>query len=255
VWERGVLLLSVICHLALLWRLWREGLARPYPFLTLYLVADLAQVVLVIPIRPESPAYRIIYFASNPVIWLFAYFVVVELYRLILEDYPGISSAGRRAVTGCLILAVLVSGLTVLPSLQSPQTGSDVTLKIFYNIERSVILGLLVFLVLIQLFLARYRLRLSRNRILYSVGYALYFGIAMAADIILAELHGGAVYAPVTLVIVVVADLILVGGALLLTRQGESRPATDLDDTSSERLRLQHQLAEMNRLLSRAARG
>ena len=255
VWVRGALALSIVCHVALLWRLWREGLVRPYPRLALFLAVDLTQSLLVLPFDVKSVAYRNVVFVSSPFIWLLSYFVVLELYRLILEDYPGISSAGRKAVTWCLILAIGISVSTVIPSLNSSESGPFVFKRFFFSVERSVILGLLIFLVLIQLFLARYRLRLSRNRMLYSTGYALYFGLGMAFDVIAVELLQARVFGPISVGIVAVSDLILLTGAFVLARQGEFRPASDTGDTSAERVHLQQQLAEMNRLLTRAARG
>ena len=53
----------------------------------------------------------------------------------------------------------------------------------------------------------------------------------------------------------VLAGVILLAGAALLSSQGEARVQLEAVDSSSDRARLQQQLADMNRLLSRAARG
>src|ERR1700722_20163438 len=150
-WARAVILLSILCRTGLLWRLWREGLVHSYPFLSLFVAAELGQNLLVLPLRPSSASYRTAYISVDPIVWLLAYFVVAELFRVILEDYPGISSVGRKALNWSLILAVAVSVLSVLPSLGDGQpTGKYVFFRLFVSIERSVILGMLVFLVLIQ---------------------------------------------------------------------------------------------------------
>jgi hypothetical protein len=126
----------------------------------------------------------------------------------------------------------------------------------FLAVERSVALGLLLFLVLMQAFLFRYRLRLPRNRLIYATGYALYFGITVSSDIILAELLGGQVFFPVSLGAGIAGALILFTGSVLLTREGEARvDPLDTYDTSPERARLQQQLVEMNRMLTKVARG
>jgi hypothetical protein len=50
--------------------------------------------------------------------------------------------------------------------------------------------------------------------------------------------------------------LILFAGSVLLTREGEARvDRLDTHDTSPERARLQQQLVEMNRMLTKVARG
>jgi hypothetical protein len=179
--------------------------------------------------------------------------VVLELYRLILEDYPGIASAGRTAVSWSMGLALVVSVAYAVPDLGAPR-GQFPILHIYFIAERSTVLGLLLFLVLIQVFLLHYRLRLSRNRMVYATGYALYFGIVVAQDVILTGL-GIRVADSVGLGTAVVGSVILLVGTALLGSKGEARVQLETTDSSADRLRLQQQLTDINRLLSKAARG
>jgi hypothetical protein len=256
VWEHRVLLFLIVCHGVLLWRLWSQKLAGVYLFLTIFLVGEMVQDLVGFPIPQDSDLYAWLFLYSSPVLWLFAYFVVLELYRLILEDYPGIASVGRKAVTWCLGVALAVSVLYALPDLKGA-SGPSPVLRIYFVAERSTVLGLLLFLVLIQVFLLHYRLRLSRNRMVYATGYAVYFGVVVAQDVILTSLgiqtEGTA--GIVGLWTTVLAGVILLAGAALLSSQGEARVQLEAVDSSSDRARLQQQLADMNRLLSRAARG
>jgi hypothetical protein len=249
----AVLLFSIGCHAVLLWRLWSEKLARVYLFLTIFLAAEALQNIALFPVAPGSTLYGWIYLVSTPLLWILAYLVVLELYRLILEDYPGISSVGRRAVTWCMGLAVVVSIGYAIPDLRTT-TGPFPVLRIYFIVERSTVFGLLLFLVLIQLFLIRYRLRLSPNRMVYATGYALYFGIGVAEDVILTAL-GVRVADAVGLWIVAGAGVMLLAGASLLSHKGEVRVQLETRDSSSDRARLQQQLTDINRVLSRAARG
>jgi hypothetical protein len=253
VWEYSALVFSTACHGVLLWRLWSQKLARIYFFLTIFLAAEALQDIALLPINPNSSLYGWIYIFSTPILWILAYFVVLELYRLILEDYPGIASVGRRAVTWCMGLAVVVSIAYAIPDLRTAK-GPFPILGIYVIVERSTILGLLLFLVLIQLFLVRYRLRLSPNRMIYATGYALYFGVGIAQDIILAAL-GIRVATAVSLWMVVAAGVILLAGASLLRNTGEVRAVVESGEPSGDRERLRQQLADINRLLSKAARG
>jgi hypothetical protein len=253
VWEHRILLFSIGCHGVLLWRLASESLAGIYPFLTLFLAAEMAQNVAFVPLRPDSNAYASTYFYSTPVLWVLAYLVVLELYRLILEDYPGISSVGRKAVSWCMGLAVIVSAATAIPDLKSAGRQFPI-LHIFNVVERSTVLGLLLFLVLIQVFLFRYRLQLPRNRIVYAAGYALYFGIGVAQGILLTAL-GIPIVVTSDQWVISVAGLLLLAGTVLLSRAGEVRVKPESDDDSSDRAHLHEQLAGINKMLSRAARG
>jgi hypothetical protein len=252
-WEHRVLLFSITCHVVILWQLWSQKLAGIYFFLTIFLTAEAVQNIVLFPLPPNSKLYGEVFLTSNPILWILAYFVVLELYRLILEDYPGISSVGRQAVTWCMGLAVVVSVVYAIPDLRTT-TGAFPVTRIYFILERSTVLGLLLFLVLIQLFLLRYRLRLSPNRMVYATGYAIYFGIGVAEDVILTAL-GARVVAALGLWVVAAAGAVLLVGAALLSSKGEVRVQLEASDSSSERARLQQQLTDINRLLTRAARG
>jgi hypothetical protein len=253
IWEHCVLLFFIGCHGILLWRLWLEKLARVYLRLTVFLAAEMLQSAIVFPFSQESRAYALLYEFSTPVIWLLAYLVVLELYRLTLEAYPGISSVGRKAVSWSMALALAVSVVYAIPDLRGASGAEPILIRVFPILERSTVLGLLLFLVLIQMFLFHYRLPLSRNRMIYVTGYAVYFGVSMAIDIVWTS-FGKQVVGWVSLWIVVGAGLVLVAGAALLSQKGEAKVILD-PSADADRARLQGQLAEMNRMLTRAARG
>src|SRR5580658_2681333 len=158
VWEHRVLVFSTACQAVLLWRLWSQKLVGVYLFLTIFLSAETIQDIILLPIRPRSTLYGWTFLISSSIVWILAYLVVLELYRLILEDYPGIASVGRKAVTWCMGLAIVVSFAYAIPDLRT-SPGQFPILHFYTIAERSTILGLLVFLVLIQVFLLRYRLR------------------------------------------------------------------------------------------------
>jgi hypothetical protein len=253
-WERFVLVFSFCCHGVLLWQLWAEKLARIYLVLTIFLAAEMVQDLVLLPFGQNTTAYLWSYVISTPLILMVAYVVVLELYRLILEEYPGIASAGRKAVTWSMGLAVAISTIYAVPDLRTSTSGLAAYLHIYVVVERSIVLGLLLFLVLIQLFLFHYRLPLSRNRMVYAVGYALYFGVTVAQDVMWTALGKQVAYY-ITLWIVAAGGVILLAGAGLLSHEGEAKVVLKPMDADSDRARLQQQLADMNRMLSRAARG
>jgi hypothetical protein len=252
-WDHRILLFSVGCHCVLLWRLWSQKVAVLYLWLTVFLAAETLQNIAFLPVPLRSTLYGWIFILSTPILWILAYLVVLELYRLILEDYPGIASVGRKAVNWCMGLSVVVSIVYAVPDLRTP-TGQFPVLRIYYILERSTVLSLLLFLVLIQLFLVRYRLRLSPNRMVYATGYALYFGIGVAQDVVLTAL-GVRVADEIGRWIVAAAGGMLLLGAALLSSKGEVRVQLEASDSSSDRARLQQQLTDINQMLTRAARG
>lgn len=251
-WEHSVLLFLIACHGVLLWRLWSEKLARLYPFLTIFLSAETLQDTVLYPVRRHSDLYGWLFIYSSPVIWVLAYLVVLELYRLILEDYPGIASVGRTAVSWCMGLALALSLAYAISDLNGPR-GEFPILRLYFIAERSTVLGLLLFLVLIQVFLLHYRIRLSRNRMVYATGYAIYFGLVVAQDVILTGL--GISIPSVGLWTSAVGGVILLAGASLLGIKGEVRVQLETTDSTEDRARLEQQLTDINRMLSKAARG
>ena len=252
-WEHRVLLFFIGCHGVLLWRLWSEKLAGLYVWLTLFLAAETLQSAILFPFSRVTEIYALLFEFSMALMWILAYLVILDLYRLTLEAYPGISSIGRRAVSWCMGLAVAVSIIYAIPDLRGADGAERFIIRIFPILERSTVLGLLLFLVLIQMFLFHYRLPLSRNRMIYVTGYAIYFGISMALDIVWTAL-GIRVADTIDLWIVSAEGVILVFGATLLSHKGEAKVTID-PGADTDRAHLQQQLAEMNRMLSRAARG
>lgn len=252
-WQPYVFIFSIICHGVLLWRLASEGLARLYIYLTVFLAAETVATVVLLPISPKSFLYAYIFFVFTGISWVLSYLIVLELYRLVLEDYPGISAVGRKAVSWALGLGVIASIAYAIPDLRAGG-GQFPLLRVFVILERSVVLGILVFLVLIQLFLLHYRLRLSPNRMVYATGYAIYFAVTMAQDVVVTSLGIKVVYS-YTLFMNAGASVLLLAGAALLSRKGEVRVELEAVDSSADRVRLQQQLTDINRMLTRAARG
>ena len=250
-WLRLVLVFSIACHSVLLWRMRREGLTRSYIGLFIFLSAETLESLVLLPFYGTT--YQYIFLVATPIVWVLAYVVVLELYRLVLEDYPGIASAGRKAVSWALALAVVVSAAYAIPDFNKTVGHSRIT-YVYVVLERSTVLGILLFLVLIQLFLFRYRLRLSPNRMVYATGYAIYFALTMALDTVVAAL-GVVAALSLNLWVNVAASVLLLAGAVLLSHKGEVKPRLEAVDSSAERARLQQQLADINQMLSRAARS
>ena len=251
-WDRLTLLFSALCQGILLWRLASQNLARLYVFLTAFLSWGALQALALVPVKPRSDLYAWIFVYTSPVLWIIGYLVVLELYRLVLEDYPGIASVGRKAVSWSMALAVTVGIAYAIPDVRK-SSGPFPVLRLYVIFERSMVLAPLVFLVLIQFFLLRFRLRLSPNRMIYATGYALYFAVTMVQDVIVTALGIQVVYS-YNLWVVAISNLILVAGALLLSQKGEVKPKLEAVDSSAERVRLQQQLTDINRMLTRAAR-
>src|SRR5271170_1581413 len=84
---------------ALIIRLWAVGLYRVYPYFFSYLLAELLQTLSLSAIPYKAHAYRYFWMASEGVIAGCYTLIVVELYRVVLRDLPGIATISRRYIT------------------------------------------------------------------------------------------------------------------------------------------------------------
>jgi hypothetical protein len=100
----------------------------------------------------------------------------LELYSIVLRDLAGIASASRRYIKITLALAI---GFSALLLVFEKTPGS--TVARFLIFERVAVSSLVVFVILISVFLLYYPIHLSRNAVVYSIGYAFYFLIKAAA--------------------------------------------------------------------------
>jgi hypothetical protein len=244
---------TAVCHAMLLGRLWFMGLASRYRFLAAWLALEAIEGagLALIPIR--SYAYTYTYMGVVPILWILAYLVVLELCRLILEDYPGIAGAGRRIVNWTMGATLIVSAVVAVWGLMA-RTGRYPFMRSFAIIHLSVRAGLLVFLLVILLFVIRLRLRLPRNRIIYGIGFAACWAMGVVADglsRIVSVDHAEMIYC----IEMLLCSVLLIAGAFLLTPSGENRNRIGEPDPDERRADIHRHLARMNDLLLKARPG
>jgi hypothetical protein len=238
------------CYLALLGRLYFMGLASRYRFLCAYLVLEALGTGGLAWIPINTWTYTIAYFCVTPVLWVLGYLVVLELCRLILEDYPGVAGAGRRLVNWSMGAAVLVALGFAAHGLRA-RLGTFPVLRSFAIVHMSVRVGLLFFLLVILYFVYRFRLSLPRNRKLYGVGFAICWGLVLVADA-LSIGAGTAHYVLLYSCEMLTCSALMVAACFMLKPSGEFRATRGEPDTDERRAILHRRLAEMNHLLTRA---
>ncbi len=72
----------------LLVRLGKEGLARRYRCFAFFLAADIVATAALSLVPYRSDLYAWIWIAAQPLSAVWSFLVVLELYRLVLRDYP-----------------------------------------------------------------------------------------------------------------------------------------------------------------------
>jgi hypothetical protein len=150
-----------------------SGLIKRYRAFFFYLVFYVLRDGTLSNLPLTAGLYQKIWVLTEPLEWFFYVLVVLELYALVLRDYKGLSTAGRWALIAAVLIAVLASGLTLL--VPSASTIQGPLMRYFYVADRAVYFSLMVFLLTILAFLVQYPITLSRNVIVHSLVFSVYF--------------------------------------------------------------------------------
>ncbi len=154
-------------------RLLASGLYRRYRAFFLFLVFETLRTgILAIP-NPASKSYLHVWALTEPVEWLFYILVVLEVYSLVLQDYRGLATVGRWTLIVAVCLALLASGLGLLAPAHYTRQGP--LMYYYYVADRAVYFSLVVFLLSILALLMQYPITLSRNILVHSVVFSVYF--------------------------------------------------------------------------------
>jgi hypothetical protein len=197
--------------------------------------------------------YGYAWVATAPLFWLAYILVVLELYSLVLRDYPGIASLGRWVLIAGLVVSVGLSGLSLKIDLSN---AGELYRLILYttSIERGVMTSLAIFLLVIALFLMWFPVPLSRNVMMHSMVCALYF-LGSTMGLLVRNVTGHGVTMAVNVAMSALDLTCLVLWAVLLTRAGEASTRLIRNNWRPEQQeRLLEQLSSVNAVLLRAAR-
>jgi hypothetical protein len=198
-------------------------------------------------------AYAWTWVRTEPVLWLFYILVVLELYSLVLVNYKGLHTVGRWVFLIAITLAVLISGLSVLPTLGNPNEKAVV---IFYYalVARGIMFSLVLFILLILFFLSWYPISLSRNLVIHTFVCTIYL-ISHSLGYLVRNVEGTVVTYAVNLANQCITIICFGAWMLLLTRKGETtKMVVRREWTLEEEKRLVDQLTAINSSLLRATR-
>jgi hypothetical protein len=234
-------------------RLFLSRLYRRYPFFSAYAIFFLVQVVYVATIDTRSKDYLFFYTVTTPLSWIFYVMVVLELYRAVLEEYPGLLTMGRWVMSGSLAVAIVLSALTLLPRLQTPAFQRSKMISYYMVIERGVVCSLMIFLLLILVLLRNFPVRLSRNTIIHSIVYSAFF-LSSTLALLLREVFGIRVSSSVNLFIAAFNTVCVFLWAFLLNTKGEARLTSVSSLSPEQEERILTQLHALNTTALRVSR-
>jgi hypothetical protein len=246
--EEFLLALQTAALAGLCFRMWRAGLYRVYVYFFCYLLLMLLEPAVLALVGYGTVAYGYAWMATEALALCFYTLIVLECYATVLRDLGGIASISRRYIKITLGIAILVAFL-LLGLERTPKT----VFEYFYALDRAVVSSLLVFVLLITFFLVYYPVPLSRNVIVYTVGYAVYFLTKATALFVRNVSNTGQSQISATLIAVSTACLMF--WWLALNRRGETKTVVIGHQWHpQDEERLLSQLKAINSSLSRAAR-
>jgi len=174
--QQFLVVLQTAAALGLCVRFWWTGLYRVYSYFFGYLLLSVAQAFILSLVPFRTNLYRDCFLITEGLIACSYSLIVLELYSIVLRDLGGIASVSRRYIKITLVLAIAFSA-----SLLVFEKTPGALVARFFIFERVAVSSLVIFVILISGFLLYYPIHLSRNVIVYSIGYAFYFLTKAAA--------------------------------------------------------------------------
>jgi hypothetical protein len=248
--QRSLGYLGTLSQLLLVGHLFRLKLAHKYRFFLAYLIFDSIRSVVMWFYSPGSVAYRSLWQATEPIVWLLYVLVVLELCSLVFKDYLGIQALGRWIVYGSLALSVLLSIITVLPTWMH-STEEPFSMQRFLMVERGIDFAIVILLLLLLAFLVLFPIQLRKNVIVHSVLFAIFF-TTNSMGILIVNLTSYRLGVSVSTILMGVTDLCLIGWMILMSQAGEQKIMAIRHPVPVDEDRLVAQLAEINATLMRA---
>jgi hypothetical protein len=244
-------IIQIVSYLLVLTKLFRSGLWSKYRYFSWYIAFESLRIPVMLAVPYRSKLYGNVFFATQPISWLFFILVVLELFQLVLRNHAGIASLGRKALTLSLVLSTVISGATLLIELQEIRPESAFLLN-FILLDRLVMSSLLVLLLCLVAFLAYFPVPLVRNIRVHAAVFAAYFAVRTSVLFVL-TLFGMDTVVIINIVGQLLAIFCLLTWTFLLTHAGEIAPVRQRP-TSDQEARLLAQLDAINETLLRSAR-
>lgn len=201
----------------------------------------------------SSNAYFYLFFYSEPLLILAYIFVVIELYRLVLERHKGLYTLGRWAMYAALVISTTISIVTLLPKIAPSMPEPSKRLMYELATERGVDLALVVFILLIVLFLSRYPVPLSRNVVVHTAIYSVYF-LSDAMVLLWRLLLGYTVRDIFNVISIAVSSACAIAWCLFLSEKGEEVRVQIPQLSPGSEERILHQLDLLNETLLKVSR-
>lgn len=240
-------------------KLYRDGLHRKYRVFFAYFLFRLPRLSYALFLDVKSPVYAYLWAFTEPVIWVFYVWVVLELCRLVLERHKGLYTLGKWAMYLGMAVSVTLSVLSLLARFRasaSQRTGPHAALSklyYFYAADRGVTFCLAIFLLLMLFLLSRYPVALPRNVILHAALYTMFF-LSSTLSTILSTVFGLRMFTAIDTALTGVSALCVMAWLFFLNPKGEEVRVNIPHFGPEHEARILFQLDSLNATLLKVSR-
>jgi hypothetical protein len=172
-WSRvglGIRWFEIFSCLVLFSVLLSSRLFRKYSALTLFIGLEIVVAFATIRIQTNTTLYGNIYFVNAFLRWALIAFIVVGLYRAALQNHPGLATVGRWVLSGGILIAAVVSLVSLGPDLANRAQKFPILLAVHVT-ERALATTLAVLILIMVAFLSWFPVRLPKNVIFLVFGW------------------------------------------------------------------------------------
>ena len=232
--------------------LYRTGLYRRYPIFFAFFIFRIPNGIWPLFLEVSSPLYQQVWVLTEPIGLGFYIFMVVELYKLVLEKYKGLYTLGRWALYVSLAISVSISAISLMPRIQPSLPQQSKIMFYMLATERGVHTGLAIFIVLILCFLSLFPVKLSRNVRVHALVFSIFF-LSSTFMLLMRSLFGLHLADAVNTVLMGITAASVVAWLTLLRATGEDTQRAPALYGQEEESRLLMHLDSLNAALLRAS--
>ncbi|HEV3199105.1 MAG TPA: hypothetical protein VGZ73_14430 [Bryobacteraceae bacterium] len=216
---------SLLGSLLIAVKLYSSGLHRRYRVFFAYFLFRVPTSAYPLLVDVKSPVYFYSWVFTEPFVWMFYVWVVLELCRLVLERHRGLYTLGKWAMYLGMAISVTLSVVSILAKFQAapPQRSRSLHTSVigyFYAADRGVTFCMAIFLLLMMLLLSRYPVRLSRNVVLHTTLYTIFF-LSNTLGMILSSVFGQHLFTTIDAGLMGVSALSILAWLIFLNPNGE----------------------------------
>ncbi len=245
---RAVLLLGSALTV---FKLYSTGLYRRYPYFFLYFIFRIPNSIWPFFLKSSDYLYEQIWIVTSPMVLVFYILITLELYRLVLENYKGLYSAGRWALYLSLTISVAISALSLLPKIKPGMPQRSKVMFYSIGLERGVDTSLAIFIILMLCFLSLFPVKLSRNVRVMALVYSVFF-LSNTSVLLLRTLFGLRMIEQVNTLLMALSAASIIAWLVLLNRAGEVPQASPARIDARFEDRLLNHLDALNSALLRS---